>query len=108
MVLTGSHDSTAQLWDVTIGKPLGPPFRHESWVRRVTFSQDGQTIATGSEDGVVRMWKTPAAAVGPKMAIRLELEVATGLELDEFDAVRGLDAMTWEDRRSQLETVSGH
>src|SRR5262249_1217420 len=56
MVLTGSGDNTARLWDARTGKPLGEPMQHENGVWGVAFSPDGATALTGSQDGTARLW----------------------------------------------------
>jgi WD40 repeat protein/serine/threonine protein kinase len=56
VILTGSADKTARLWDAATGHPLGPPLRHPDEVRAVAFSPDGKTVVTGSHDGTARLW----------------------------------------------------
>ncbi len=56
MVLTGSTDKTARLWDVKTGQPLMVLEGHTKPVIKVVFSPDGATLFTGSEDGTVRRW----------------------------------------------------
>src|SRR5262249_22059036 len=48
LVLTGSWDKTARLWEAATGQPVGPPLRHEEEVRAVAFSPDGRLVLTGS------------------------------------------------------------
>jgi WD40 repeat protein/serine/threonine protein kinase/predicted Zn-dependent protease len=47
-ILTGSQDSTARLWDVATGQPVGPPLQHggKVMVAHVAFSPDGRTVLT--------------------------------------------------------------
>ena len=52
IVLTGSVDATARLWDVVSGKLIGEPFLHEGDVNAVAFSPDGAAILTSTR------WKT--------------------------------------------------
>jgi len=52
---TGSHDSTARIWDVASGRKL-LEVRHNGRVNAVAFSPDGTRLATGSEDGTARIW----------------------------------------------------
>ena len=45
---TGSKDGTARVWDVADGQPIGVPIPHSQTVScgRVTFSPDGELVAT--------------------------------------------------------------
>jgi tetratricopeptide (TPR) repeat protein len=56
VVLTGSEDRMARLWDAATGRPLGKPLRHQELVWSVAFSIDGKTAVTGSHDGMARLW----------------------------------------------------
>jgi eukaryotic-like serine/threonine-protein kinase len=56
VVLTGSQDRTARLWDAATGEPVGVPLRHEAGVLAVAFSPDGGAIGTGSWDKTARLW----------------------------------------------------
>lgn len=54
ILVTGSNDKTARLWEVSSGREL---FRltHEDGVASVAFNPDGTYVATGSKDGAVRI-----------------------------------------------------
>jgi WD40 repeat protein len=54
-ILTGSADSTAQLWDLK-GNMIQGFKGHSGEVYSVAFSPDGQWILTGSEDSTARLW----------------------------------------------------
>jgi WD40 repeat protein len=56
VVLTGSEDGTARLWDAATGRPLGAPLEHPGQVRGVAFAPDGKTLLTVCTDGAVRLW----------------------------------------------------
>jgi WD40 repeat protein/serine/threonine protein kinase len=60
-VLTGSRDTTARLWDVETGAPIGQPLQVESPevqspILAVAFSPDSRTAATAEANGNVRLW----------------------------------------------------
>jgi len=62
-VFTGAEDFFVVRWDLADGKPT--KFAgHESWVRAIAFSQDGQTVVTGGYDGRLIWW--PATAPQPE------------------------------------------
>jgi WD40 repeat protein len=61
LVLTGSDDRTAQLWDVTTGKQVGPSWRSGGQVQAVAFSPDGRVILTGSFDRRASLGRVPEA-----------------------------------------------
>lgn len=59
ILITGSCDSTARLWDLNTLEPLGPSLTgHLDSVNAVAMSAaDGRLTAfTGDDDGVVRVW----------------------------------------------------
>jgi WD40 repeat protein/serine/threonine protein kinase/tetratricopeptide (TPR) repeat protein len=73
MVLTGSHDRTAQLWDAHTGKAIGTTLRHSHAVTAVRFAPDGRRLVTGSADGLVRWWD---AATGTPLSGTLAVQQA--------------------------------
>jgi WD40 repeat protein len=63
VLLTGSTDRTARLWDATTGKALpsrvkATPLWHDAGVTAVAFTLDGKGLLTASNDGKVRLWDT--------------------------------------------------
>jgi eukaryotic-like serine/threonine-protein kinase len=105
-VLTGSRDNTARLWEAATSKPLGPPFQHQALVGAVAISPDGKNLLTGSGNNS-RLWHMPRPIEGDPERILLWAQVITGLELDEFDGTRGLNATAWERRRLRLQELGG-
>jgi WD40 repeat protein len=56
LVVTASARSGLQLWDAGAGTPIGDPMPGAGPVHSVASSADGALIATGGEDGAVRVW----------------------------------------------------
>ena len=59
-LVSGSHDNTAQLWDMQTGRHKATLTRHTGWVTSVAFSPDGNTIASGSYKQI-RLWEVQTA-----------------------------------------------
>jgi WD40 repeat protein len=106
-VLTASLDRTARFWDAATGKPLGAPLAHPSGVRAAAWAPDGRTVVTGGDDGGVRFWDVPAPPEGTAERLVLWTQVLTGLELDDHDVPRPLDATAWRERRERLDQLGG-
>ena len=56
------------LWDVASGKLETTLTDHQGGVHFAAFSPDGTTLATGSEDKTLRLWKLPAGMTSSKAA----------------------------------------
>ena len=55
-LVSGSGDSTAQIFDCDTGTPVHTLKGHTSWVLAVSWSPDDSMVATGSMDKTVRLW----------------------------------------------------
>src|SRR5262249_1451036 len=51
LILTGSHDKTARLWDAQTGKQKAVLAGHEERVMSVAFSPDGKRVLTAGRRG---------------------------------------------------------
>ena len=68
-IFTGAEDNTVQRWDVADlqpaadGKPvvtakMASLVGHDSWIRSIAFSKNGETTFTGGYDGQLFAWRT--------------------------------------------------
>lgn len=106
LVVSGSDDRSVRFWDRTTGRPVGPALRHAYGIFDVAFAHDGQTVrsACASMAGEIEVTSTriPVPKPGNRENIRHWCEAVTGLELDETDALRILDAEEWRGRARRL------
>ena len=54
---SGSDDKTIKLWDVNTGNLLQTLEGHSNSVLSVAYSPDGQTVASGSLDNTIKIWR---------------------------------------------------
>lgn len=53
----GNRDGTIELWQISTGEKVGTLIGHTEGVRYLTFSPDGQTLASGSWDKTIKLWR---------------------------------------------------
>jgi WD40 repeat protein/class 3 adenylate cyclase len=58
MILTGSADNTARLFDIETGQQLQIFSGHTDQLNDLAFSPDGKLVLTGSSDQTARLWDT--------------------------------------------------
>ncbi len=77
-VATASHDSTAQVWDLLSGQPVGGRLRHSGPCYSLHFDATGDRIATSSAGQTANLWdrqtgvrlmELPAGAEGDVIAL---------------------------------------
>jgi serine/threonine protein kinase/WD40 repeat protein len=77
VLATSSRDERArwgrpakvQFWNANTGQQIGPTLVHPDTVLTLTFSPDGETLATAGYDGNVRFWKLGTdAPAGPTLS----------------------------------------
>jgi WD40 repeat protein len=59
MLVTGSQDGTARLWDLTAKDPAADPVvlrGHRSGITAVALSPNNSRLITGSDDSTARLW----------------------------------------------------
>jgi WD40 repeat protein len=76
-LVTGCSDTSfdkcyAQIWDARTGKESGPRLRHRDGVGFASFSPDGFSVATASEDFTASIW---SPEVGRRLVMRHRHEV---------------------------------
>jgi len=106
-ILAGYADGSARLWDRATQKPLGPPVVQGHSLVAVTFAPDGRSFLTTAADGDTRRWPLPAPTEDDPDRLRLRLEVRTGQQMGDGQAVVPLDPGEWRQRREKLVELEG-
>ena len=57
---SGSWDKTVKIWEVETGHEIETLAGHTRHIYTVAFDRDGQWLASGSEDGKIKLWKVRA------------------------------------------------
>jgi len=101
-------DRAAIVWDVAAGTALMRLFGHDAKINACAFrGVDGAVLATGSDDGTVRMWDCRTLNKAPLQVLPRLKDAATGVCVDETTiCVTSVDgALSTFDVRSSRITV---
>ena len=63
LLVSASEDQTLRLWDVESGHCLHVLTEQNGYALSVAFSPDGEFLASGSSDAVIRLWKMAAPEI---------------------------------------------
>jgi WD40 repeat protein len=70
-VNTAQVCSTAQVWEIASGKPVGGKLEHQDMISSVAFSPDSKYVLTGSVDSTARVWEVASGKpAGPALVHR--------------------------------------
>ncbi len=108
-------------WNAATGTSIHTT-RQPSWVTALSFRTDGSVLATGHDDGRVRLWDTGSASLirewtsdnSPVSALAFSSDghkLAVGREdrtLSLYDAVHGVDAGKLKGHTDRISSISWH
>jgi len=64
-LVTAGSDGSIRIWDVATATELLSLRGHRRRIQHVQFSPDGETLASSSDDGTVKLWLArPVSAAG--------------------------------------------
>jgi WD40 repeat protein len=82
LIVTGSEQGPARLWNTETGEPLGLALTHGN--RRVmaaAFTPNGKSVLSGSSDRTLRLWELPGADPDNPLAINLTRVISSPNEV---------------------------
>jgi WD40 repeat protein len=71
-VFAGAEDSKVVRWELATGNKL-ELVGHESWVRALAFSTNGETLLTGGHEGKLNWWAAAGDATAPVRSVPAHL-----------------------------------
>ncbi|MEG3974940.1 hypothetical protein QT970_10005 [Microcoleus sp. herbarium8] len=102
-IIAGQRNGTVYLWDKSGKQLLKTWAAHGSYITTISFSKDGQTLATaGGEDGLARIWTVTGNKLGELKHPQIKKMLGVSLSPDgQFVATAS------DDNRARIWTVNG-
>src|SRR5262249_55048707 len=94
-VLTGGREEDAQLWDVELGRRVGPSCQPGREAHDVALSSDGKIAVVADSDGYAVLWTLPEPIQGDPEQITRWVQKEVGMKLDESGGPQVLDGPSW-------------
>jgi len=109
-IIAGKGNGTVYLWDKS-GKQLKTWAAHENKVTAISFSKNGQTLATAGEDALARVWTITGNKLGELKHPQIKKMLGVSLSPDgQFVATASDDnrARIWTVNGQELRQLEGH
>jgi hypothetical protein len=103
----GKYVMTDQLWSAAAGAAAAAFVDHGARAVPLAFSPDGKALLIRGRDSAIWLRRGPWEMAGDPGVIELQMQVITGMELDENRMIRVLDAARWNERKQELERRGG-
>ncbi len=102
-IIAGQRNGTVYLWDKSGKQLLKTWAAHGSYITTISFSKDGQTLATaGGEDGLARIWTVTGNKLGELKHPQIKKMLGVSLSPDGKFVATASD-----DNRARIWTVNG-
>jgi WD40 repeat protein len=112
IIVTGSNDNTAIIWDTKSNKVIHTLSGHTSWLNSVAISQDGSKIVTGSGDNTAKIWDVNSGKVIRTLIGHSDHVYGVAISVDGNKIVTGSrdkTAKTWDANTGKvINTFKGH
>ena len=76
MLVLSNQRSSAHVFTVETGMPIGPPLTHAGIVNQASFSPDGRYVVTASDDATAQIWKVGSGEKVATMTHQAEVKSA--------------------------------
>lgn len=97
IIASGSHDQTLRIWNLDSQQPSLVLKGHSSWIWEITFSPNGHTLASGSDDGSIKLWEAHTGVclktlIGERPYEGMNISGTTGLPESQKNTLKALGA----------------
>ena len=100
----GTSDGLVTVWEVATGKRLFRLKGHTVRITGLNFSRDGQALASGSFDGLAKLWRLPPRSEGRILLEKQPTYLGLAYSPDgEWLATCGAPARLWHARNEKVE-----